>query len=253
MAKNIITIDVGNSNTGICVVDYQSKDIKYNLTIQTAGIKKATLCKDFLDLKDKYVPLAALISSVNPEATKKIKAALKEVDINTEIINPVDYSDILKLDVIGKYELGSDIFCGCVESARRFKSSITIDMGTAITFALVKDNAFIACAIYPGVRSAFNALFNDTALVNEVEIKEPSRMFGGNTVDAVRCGMLYGTLGVIKEIVARYKEVVKDAKIIFTGGASKSYIKYIDGCIYEKDLLHLGLAHIYLKRMDKRK
>lgn len=253
MAKLVITIDVGNSNTSICVIDYQSKDIKYNVTFQTPTLKKAALCKDFLDIKDKFVPLAALISSVVPDATKKIKAALKEVDIEVMEITPVDYSDILKLDVIGKYELGADIFCGCVESARRFKSSITIDMGTAITFALVKDNAFVACTIYPGVRLAFKALFNGTALVNEVEIKEPSRMFGGNTVDAVRCGMLYGTIGVLKEIIARYKQIVKDAKIVFTGGASKSYVKFFDGCIYEKDLIHLGLAHIYLKRTEKRK
>ena len=251
MGKNIITIDVGNSNTSIVVMDYQSKEIKYNQTYLTSGIKKATLCKDFLDIKDKFAPLEALVSSVVPDASRKIKLALKEIDIKATFITPVDYNDVLKLDVIGKYELGSDIFCGCVESSRRFKSSITIDMGTAITFALVKDNAFIACAIYPGVASAFNSLFNNTSLVDKVDIKEPSRLIGGNTTDAVRCGMLYGTIGVLKEMIARYKEVAKDAKIIFTGGAAKNYVKFFDGCIYEKDLIHLGLAHIYTKRIGK--
>ena len=252
MGKNIITIDVGNTTSSVCVIDYQSKEIKHSQVYQTSGIKKATLCKDFLDLKDKFVPLDAMISSVVPDASKKIKAALKELDINASLIVPVENNDILNLDVTGKNELGSDIFCGCVESSRRFKSSITIDMGTAITLSLVKDNSFIACAIYPGVYTAFNALFANTALLDTTEVKEPSRLIGGNTIDAVRCGMLYGTLGALKEIVERYKEVAKDAKIIFTGGGSKNYVKFFDGAIYEKDLIHLGLAHIYLKRMEKK-
>ena len=253
MGKNIITIDVGNTNTSIAVIDYQSKEIKWSQKYKDDDAKKATLCKDFLNLKDKFVPLAALISSVVPDVDKRIKAALKEVDINAMFIKPTDYEDLLKLDVLGKYELGADIFCGCLESARRFRSSITIDMGTATTITLVKDSTLLACAIYPGVKTAFNDLCASTALLNYTDIKEPERFIGGNTVDALRSGMLYGTLGALKEIIARYKSYVKDAKIVFTGGASRHFIEYFDGCIYEKDLIHLGLAYIYLKKVVKAK
>ena len=253
MGRNIITIDVGNTNTSIAVIDYQSKEIKWSQKYKDEDAKKATLCKDFLNLKDKFVPLVAMISSVVPEVDKRIKAALKEVDINAMFIKPTDYEDLLKLDVLGKYELGTDIFCGCVESARRFRSSITIDMGTATTITLVKDGTLLACAIYPGVKAAFSDLCEATALLNYTDIKEPERFIGGNTVDALRSGMLYGTLGALKEIIARYKSYVKDAKLVFTGGASRHYIEYFDSCIYEKDLIHLGLAYIYLKKVVKAK
>lgn len=253
MGRNIITIDVGNTNTSIVVIDYQSKDIKWSQKYKDDDVKKATLCKDFLNLKDKFVPLAALVSSVVPDVDKKIKAALKEVDINAMFITPTEYEDLLKLDVLGKYELGADIFCGCIESARRFRSSITIDMGTAITLTLVKDNTLLACTIYPGVTAAFNDLCSATALLNCTDIKEPERFIGGNTVDALRSGMLYGTIGALKEIIARYKSYAKDAKIVFTGGASRHYLDYFDGSIYEKDLIHLGLAYIYLKKVVKAK
>ena len=253
MGRNIITIDVGNTNTSIAVIDYQSKEIKWSQKYKDEDAKKATLCKDFLNLKDKFVPLAALVSSVVPDVDKRIKAALKEVDINAMFIKPTDYEDLLKLDVLGKFELGADIFCGCVESARRFRSSITIDMGTATTITLVKDSTLLACTIYPGVKAAFNDLCASTALLNYTDIKEPERFIGGNTVDALRSGMLYGTLGALKEIIARYKSYVKDAKLVFTGGASRHYIEYFDGCIYEKDLIHLGLAYIYFKKVVKAK
>ena len=253
MGRNIITIDVGDSNTSIVVIDYQNKDIKWSQKYKDDDAKKATLCKDFLNLKDKFVPLAAVISSVVPDVDKRIKAALKEVDIPCMFIKPSEHEDLLKLDVLGKYELGADIFCGCVESARRFRSSITIDMGTATTITLVKDNTLLACAIYPGTQTSFKSLCDATALLNYTDIKEPERLIGGNTEDALRTGMLYGTIGALKEIIAKYKSYVKDAKVVFSGGAGRHFFDYFDGCIYEKDLIHLGLAYIYMKKVVKAK
>ena len=248
MSKYVITIDVGNTNTSALVIDSTNKEIKIRKNYKTDELKKSTLCKDFLDFNDKFVPLGALISSVVPKATKVIASSLEEDDIKYCIIDPCKYENLLKLDVIGKAELGCDIFCGCIASASICKSSITIDMGTAITLALVSDNTLLACAIYPGIEVSFNALFNDTALLSKVSVDEPKHLINGDTTDAIQTGMVYGTLGALKEMINEYKKVVSDARIIFTGGASRLFVKYFEGCIYERDLIHLGLVDIYLRR-----
>lgn len=251
MSKNIITIDVGNSNVSILVIDYNDLDIKMRKSYPTNDLKKNTLYEDILDFKDKYVPSIALISSVAPKVNKLLTNVLDSLDIKWEIANPLDYANLMCLDVKGAKELGADIFFGCIRSAKLFSCSITIDMGTAITLALVKDNHFLSCAIYPGVYTAFNSLFNNTELVNEIDLNGNVNLIGGDTTDAIRMGSVYGTVGALKEMISKYKELYPDAKIVFTGGASKNYIKYFDNCYYERDLIHFGLVEIYLKRIGK--
>lgn len=251
MSNNIITIDVGNTNVSCCVYDASLRKLQMEVSLPSKEIKKAALYKCFLDFKDKFVPKRALISSVVPDNTKKIIQALEELDIKSNVIIPNEEENILLLDVKGAKELGADIFCGCVEATRYAKSTITIDMGTAITVALVKDYRFVACAIYPGVDTSFGALFKDTALLDKVKKEQLDNLIGGDTNVAIMTGIVYGTVGALKEMISKYKEVAPDAKVVFTGGASRDYIKYFDDCIYEKHLIHLGLIDIYERKVGK--
>lgn len=248
MSKYIITIDVGNTNISVIVFDATNANILEKKKYRTEDVKKGTLYKDFLDFKDKYVVGCAYISSVVPKANKKISEALEELDIKPTFINPLDYQDIMQLDVRGKEELGSDIFCGCVESLKYAPSTITIDMGTAITIALVKDSKFYACAIFPGTYLSFSSLSNNTALLDQVKLEEPKNMFQGDTTDALQTGMIFGISGAIREIVNKYLEVASDAKVIFTGGDGIRYVKYFQNALYEANLIHLGLLDIYIRR-----
>lgn len=244
----LLTIDVGNTNTKMAVIKLSDYGIIASKIKPNCQIKKDTFYEDFLNFKTKFSINYCMISSVVPTISEIIVDCLKKVGINYYVVEAIDNMNMLPLDVDGKTELGSDIFCGCVASLKYGKDIICIDMGTAITIALVKNGRFIAVAIYPGVETSFTSLFKNASLLQDVKIEEPKKMIGGNTTDCLQTGMIYGTVGAIKQIINEYKKYVDSSKVVFTGGASKTFIKYFENCIYEENLIHFGLVDIYKER-----
>ncbi len=84
--------------------------------------------------------------------------------------------------------------------------AIVIDFGTAATFDVVSEGGrYIGGVIAPGIESMTNFLYQRTALLPRLSLKEPSRAIGKSTVEAMRCGAVFGYRGLVREILTRIK------------------------------------------------
>lgn len=128
------------------------------------------------------------------------------------------------------------------------KNFIIIDFGTAITFdAVAKDGKYLGGAISAGPMLSMRALAGGTALLSTVEIKRPESAAGLTTETQIQAGLVLGTVGLVKELVARLKEESfknKDVKIIATGGLGRLFEKENIFDLYEPNLMMFGLSSL---------
>ncbi len=131
-----------------------------------------------------------------------------------------------------------------------------VDFGTATTFdAISADGDYLGGAIAPGIGIAAEALFARTAKLPRVEIARPPSVIGRNTVQSIQSGLLFGYVGLVEGMVARFRaELGPDMRVVATGGLAElvaretSVIQIVDPWL----TLH-GLRIIYeLNRLPSR-
>jgi type III pantothenate kinase len=94
-----------------------------------------------------------------------------------------------------------------------------VDFGTATIFdAISAEGEYLGGAIAPGIGIASDALFRRAAKLPRVEIMRPPSAIGRNTVHSLQSGLLYGYVGLVEGMVARFRsELGPEMKTIGTG------------------------------------
>ena len=95
-----------------------------------------------------------------------------------------------------------------------------VDFGTATTFdAISREGDYLGGAIAPGIGIASEALFQRTAKLTRVDLVPPPSAIGRNTVNAMQSGLIFGYVGLVEGMVARFRgELGSDMTVIATGG-----------------------------------
>jgi type III pantothenate kinase len=98
-----------------------------------------------------------------------------------------------------------------------------VDFGTATTFeAISAEGEFLGGAIAPGIGIAAEALFLRTAKLQRVDLQRPPQAIGRNTVHSMQSGLLFGYVGLVEGMVARFRaELGPTMKVIATGGLAE--------------------------------
>ena len=118
-------------------------------------------------------------------------------------------------------EVGADRIANGVAAFDRYGGPcIVVDFGTATTFDVISARGeYLGGAIVPGLGISAEALFSRAARLPRVEIKDPGKVIGTNTVANMQSGFYYGTLDMIDGVLSRMKaELGAPAKAIATGG-----------------------------------
>jgi len=121
-------------------------------------------------------------------------------------------------------------------------------MSTATTMvALDKNGALIGGCICPGVKISMDALTDRTALLPGLQLDQPKRAIGRNTIDCMRSGIMLGTACMLDGMIARMEEELgAKTTVVVTGGIAKFVIPMCrTPMIYDKDLLVKGLTALY--------
>jgi type III pantothenate kinase len=100
--------------------------------------------------------------------------------------------------------------------------AIVVDFGTAVTFDIVSgQRKYIGGVIAPGLEAMTNFLYQRTALLPKLSLREPRRAIGRSTIEAMMSGAVFGYRGLVREIVRRIKAENfprSKVKIVATGG-----------------------------------
>jgi type III pantothenate kinase len=99
-----------------------------------------------------------------------------------------------------------------------------VDFGTATTFdAVSREGDYLGGALAPGIGIAAEALFSRTAKLPRVDLVRPPRAIGSNTVHSMQSGLIFGYVGLVEGMVARFRaELGDDMRVIATGGLAET-------------------------------
>ena len=255
----ILTIDVGNSN--IVIGGVQGDEIAFEARLRTEATKTSDqYCVDLKILLDVYKVKAediegCIISSVVPQVLNSFQSAIKKLTGKVSLVVGPGIKTGLDIRLENPGQTGADLVVADVAALREHKPPlIVIDMGTATTMAVLDESgAHIGGCIMPGVRISMDALTDKTALLPGLQLDQPKRAIGRNTVDAMRSGIMMGTASMLDGMVERMEqELGCKTTVIATGGIARFIIPLCKTpMIYDKDLLIKGLAHLYRENKKK--
>ena len=251
----ILAIDIGNSNIVIGCIENGA--IQNETRIATDLVKTSDqYCfdlKNMLSLSD--VPVSRLedviISSVVPPVLNSMRTAVLKLTGKKPFVVGPGIKTGLNILLDNPQQVGSDLIVAAVAALREYKPPlILIDMGTATTISVInKDRAYLGGCICPGVRISAEALSSRAALLPGINLDQPRRAIGKNTIDCMRSGIMYGNAGMIDGILEHMEEELGEpATIIATGGLSRFVVPLCKHkIIYDDALLLKGLMIIYEK------
>ena len=249
----ILAVDIGNSN--IVIGGVKDDKILFEARLRTDATKTSDeYCIDVKMILEVYEVSArevegAIISSVVPQVMNSIKTALKKLcGVEPLVVGP-GLKTGLNIKIENPAQTGADLVVGCVAALREHKPPmIVIDMGTATTMiALDHTGAFIGGCIAPGVKISMDALTSRTALLPGLQLDQPQKAIGRNTIDCMRSGIMMGSACMLDGMVQRMEEELgAKATVVVTGGIARFVIPMCrTPMIYDKDLLLKGLVHLY--------
>jgi type III pantothenate kinase len=259
----LLTIDVGNTNTVLCVFDGEEVVDHWRIAtdpVRTADELAVTL-RGLLSQSERLATAGldgiALCSTV-PSVLHEMREMLGRYydDIPTLIVEAG-----VKTGVSVRYdnpkEIGTDRIMNTVAAVHLYGGpAIVVDFGTSTNFdAISARGEFVGGALAPGIEISVDALSRRAAQLLKVELTRPSRVIGKNTVAALQSGIIFGVAGQIEGIVRRMTEELSPSDldavtVIATGGLAPLVIdevKVIDA--YEPWLTLIGLRLVWERNL----
>ncbi len=249
----ILAVDVGNSN--IVIGGIVGEEIAFEARLRTDATKTSDeYCIDLKMILDVYGVDAktiegSIIASVVPQVLNSMKTALLKLIGKRSLVVGPGLKTGLNIQIENPGQTGADLVVGCVAALQEHKPPmIVIDMGTATTMVVLdKTGTLIGGSIIPGVKISMDALTERTALLPGLQLDEPKRAIGRNTIDCMRSGIMMGTACMLDGMIERMEqELGCQATIVATGGIAKFVLPMCNReIIYDKDLLLKGLSALY--------
>jgi type III pantothenate kinase len=213
----LLAIDIGNTDIVFGIHDSVSWIHQFRISSSLSHRSsdyEAQLRIRFLENSLKISDIdKAIISCVVPDQKAILKEMVQQMFGLDPVMVGVEMYDKLKMKIPSPYEIGTDLVCNAVYAYYTHKRNcIIVDFGTALTYTVVSKK---------GLKTAVKALFSNTAQLPEVPLVMPDSAIGKNTVHAIQAGVLWGYVGMVREMIAQIKkEVGQDCMVLATGGLS---------------------------------
>ncbi len=249
----LLAIDIGNTNIAIGV--YSGDDLgprwrfaaepeklpdEYG-TLMLSLFKQASITAKDID--------AIVIASVVPPlkgafveaCSRHLQRVPMVVDGTSDTGIRIQYEDLEQVgaDRIVDAAAGYSLYGG---------PACIVDFGTATTFdAVSADGDYLGGAIAPGIGISAEALFQRAAKLPKVDLMRPPAAIGKNIVHSLQSGLLFGYVGLVEGIIARFcRELGPSTKVIATGGLAEVISRETDTISIVAPWLTLdGLRIIY--------
>lgn len=249
----ILTVDIGNSN--IVIGGVQEREIVFEARLRTETTKTSDeYCLDLKSLLDVYHVdteqiEGSIIASVVPQVLNSMQTAIKKLTGLQSLVVGPGLKTGLNIRLDNPSQTGADLVVGAVAALREHKPPlIVIDMGTATTMVVLDEQgALIGGCICPGVKISMDALTERTALLPGLQLDQPKKAIGKNTIDCMRSGIMMGSAAMLDGMIQRMEqELGQKTTVIATGGIAKFILPMCSSqIVYDKDLLVKGLTALY--------
>ncbi|QEH37198.1 Type III pantothenate kinase [Aquisphaera giovannonii] len=147
------------------------------------------------------------IASVNPPAAARMKAFLAARGVRRVAWYETASDVPLSMDVEDSNQGGADRALAVLAAASRKpagRPGLVVSCGTAITIERIRaDGTWLGGVIAPGLFLCARALHMLTAQLPLIHPDASAPSWGRGTVDSMEAGLFWGTVGAIKELLAR--------------------------------------------------
>ena len=225
----LLTIDIGNTQTVIGV--YDGSDLRHMWRVATNKSHTPD------ELRLKIMPLleavgyasadikGSVMASVVPYLTSAWCEALEDLLGESPLIcNAQTAGALFKTDYANPAEIGADRVADAVAARALYGAPVVVvDFGTATNIEVIdRDGRFVGGVIAPGMETSAAALFSHATKLAATELEDPGTGIGGNTVQAIQIGIVYGEVDRVDGLVARiFDQLGYTAPVIATGGLAR--------------------------------
>jgi type III pantothenate kinase len=221
----LLVIDIGNTNTVLGVYQDAKLIAHWRLTTERnqTNDEYGILTRNLFALEgiDPHAITAVIIASVVPPLNLVLaEMARRYFGVEALFVEPGIRTGIA-VHYDNPQEVGADRIVNAVAAFEKYGGPcIVVDFGTAITFdAISAKGEYLGGIITPGLGVASQALFEHAARLPRVEIKEPEKIIGTNTVGSMQSGLYYGAVDMVDGLIVRIKTVLgSNTRVIATGG-----------------------------------
>ena len=249
----ILTVDVGNANIVIGVV--RNDQILFDAKLRTDITKTSDeYCIDLKMLMDVYKIQpeqiqGAIIASVVPQVLNSMQSAVRKLTGKSALVVGPGLKTGLNIQIENPSQTGADLVASAVAALQEHEAPVIIvDMSSTTTMTVLdKNGTLIGGSIGPGVKMSLDALTDRTALLPGLQLDQPKKVIGRNTIDCMRSGVMLGAACMLDGMVERMEqELGYRATVIATGSIARFIVLMCRReVIYDKDLLVKGLAALY--------
>jgi type III pantothenate kinase len=231
----LLCIDIGNTNITLGL--YEGETLGPRWRIRTIHDKMPDEYGILIDQLFRHqgvspedvtgVALASVVPPLTPTFEQACQAHLGQA--------PFIVDSGVRTGVSIRYDTPREVGADRVVDAAAVKAlyglpACVVDFGTATTFdAVSKEGDYLGGAIAPGIGIAAQALFERTAKLPRVELTRPPSVIGRNTPHSIQSGLLFGYVGLVEGMVARFKaELGPETGVVATGGLAEVIARETD-------------------------
>jgi type III pantothenate kinase len=256
-----LAVDVGNTQTVLGLFDGTAILKRWRLATR----KDITVDEIVLWLRGLVVPVVTLpeikaaggtaeggvrsvLASVVPAQDGPWIAALREVFVLEPRV--LGYRDCggLVLDYEIPSQIGADRLANVLGAqALGVDEGIVVDFGTATTFDIFSGGVYFGGVICPGLQSGLRSLTQNAAKLADTELKWPAGAVGRTTDEALRIGILAGSVGMVEHLLREIlaERSMRRPLVLATGGLAH-WLKGRTSRLqrFEPDLTLTGINHL---------
>lgn len=223
----LLAVDIGNTN--IVLGAYEGESLLASWRTATAAHRMpdeyAMLVNSFFayrGLKLSDVSAAVICSGVPRLTTTYEELCERYLGLKPLIVGPGIKTGVRVL-AENPREVGPDRIANAIAVHHVYGGpAIVVDFGTATTFdAVSAEGDYLGGAIAPGITIAAEALVQRAARLYQIDLVAPKSAIGRTTITSMQSGIIFGYVGLVEGIVARFRQEMGPARVIATGGLAE--------------------------------
>jgi type III pantothenate kinase len=237
----LLTIDLGNTNTVLGV--FEGKTLLANWRLTTARDQTVDeygiLSRNLLTLAkiDMREIEGVIISSVVPPLNWTLGEMSRKYFSSEALFVGPELPVGMPILYDNPNEVGADRIVNAVAAYEKYGGPcVCVDFGTAINFDVISAKGeYLGGVLAPGIGIASEALFSRAARLFRVEIRDPGKVIGTNTVASLQSGLYYGSVDMVDGILERIRVVLgAKMRVVATGGQAalvargSKHIEHVD-------------------------